>query len=83
MMHDTTPQIVSVTLLNGGDTLQVIKRHPSNMVLACNPPLQVPDRLTKDIYCVVDGKIALLKTEEGKAIPQQITPEKFVFDNEE
>lgn len=75
----TKIEIVSVEIKNGGDTLEVIKREPSNAMYACNPPKKVPDKLTKEIYSVVDGKIVLLKTENGIVVPAEIIPEKFQF----
>lgn len=79
-MFDITPNIISVNLINGGDTLQVIKRHPNNVMYTSNPTIPVPDKLTKEIYSVVDAKIVLTKTIEGKVTPQQIIPERFEFD---
>ena len=77
----TKIEIVSVELKNGGDTLEVIKREPSNAMYACNPPKKVPDKLTKEIYVVCWGKIVLSKTEYGMVIPAEVISEKFQFDN--
>lgn len=72
-------EIVSVELKNEGDTLEVIKREPSNMMYACNPPQKVPDKLIKETYVAVRGKIVLSKTENGIVIPAEVIPEKFQF----
>ncbi len=78
MMLSYTEKIHSIRLVNG--KLEIIRKVPSNMVYACYPPKPFPDKIFKDIYSVVDGKIVLSETKEGRYVPASLTHEKLIFD---
>lgn len=70
---------VSAVLING--RLEVIRREPTKFgeIYSDNPP-PFPDQVWKDIYEVVEGKIALTKTIKGKHAPAYKVAEKISFD---
>jgi hypothetical protein len=70
--------IVSVTLTDSGQ-IEVVRRYPSNLMYMCNPPKPAPDRVTKEIYAVVDGKIAMVKEIGGIHTPATHIPETITF----
>lgn len=43
----------------------------------------IPDRVWKEIYGVVEGKLALIETIDGKHTPGYYTPETIVFEEPE
>jgi hypothetical protein len=57
--------------------LEVVRQYPSNMAYGNGLPF--PDKVVKEIYGVVDGRIALINTVEGKHIPPQLMPERIEF----
>jgi hypothetical protein len=73
------PQTIS-SKLTENNTIEVVKRQPSNCMYACSPPKPVPDRVYKEIYGVVDGQIQLIETVEGKHEPSHQVNEKLIFE---
>ena len=47
--------ILSAHLTGDGERLNIVRKYPSNMVYGNGQP--VPDRVEKEVYGVVDGKI--------------------------
>lgn len=72
-------RIVSVQHVD--DTLVVIRRVESNVLLMSMPPQRVPDRLRKEVWGVRDGRLALLRTVHGQVVPP--SAETFMFDEED
>ena len=73
-----TPHKVVDAYLNEIDgTIVIVRQYPSNMCYANG--VTVPDRVTKETYGVVDGKIALIQMQEGKHKPAYIVPESVEF----
>lgn len=62
------------------NVIEVVNRKPSNMIYAVNPPRPSPDKVWKNIYGVVDGKIKLIEQKEGRHITAKLEPEKIVFE---
>lgn len=58
-------------------TIVIVRQYPSNMVLGNGEP--VPDRVEKETYGVVGGKIALIQIQEGKHKPAYMVPESVEF----
>lgn len=58
--------------------LEIVRQYPSNMALGNGTPC--PDRVVKEIYGVVDGRIVLTDTVEGNHIPARLEPERIEFD---
>lgn len=77
-MIETTTIILS-TKLTKNNTLEVVKKTPSNLMYASNPPRPAPDRVFKEVYGVVEGKIKLLETIEGIHQPAYQVEEKIIF----
>ncbi len=77
MFFQDRTKIESVKLVNG--QLEVIRRVPSNIIYACNPPIPAPDKIFKDFYGVEDGCIKLLKTIIGEVTPASLNPETITF----
>ena len=83
--------VQSVRLCSDSNTIEVIRKFESNIMLLTNPPQQATCRVTKDIYGVVDGQITLVKTIQGKYSPEvclefvngrfvpQLTGKEYVF----
>ena len=74
----TPHKILSVQLKEDG-TLAVVRQYPSNMAYGNGMPC--PDRVEKEIYGVVDGKIALIETKAGKHTPAYVVQEQVTFDD--
>ena len=75
----TAERIVSVQHV--GNTLVVIRRIESNVLLMSMPPQRVPDKLVKEVWGVRDGQLVLLRTVPGCVAPP--SPETFMFDEED
>lgn len=73
-----TSQVVRAGLNTDTGNLEIVRRYPSNMAYGNGTP--VPDRVEKEVYGVVDGKIALIQTVQGKHEPAYCVEEKFSFD---
>ena len=56
----------------------VARKYPSNMVYGNGQP--VHDRVEKEVYGVVDGKIVLIETKTGKHTPAYMVKETVTFD---
>ena len=69
--------IVSAVLNQEENTIAITRRTPSNSMYACNPPKPVPDKITKEVYGVVDGKIVQIGTSKGEHVPGYFVPEKI------
>lgn len=72
--------IDSVVFDEQNNTIEVVKRQQSNRMFASNPPRPVPDFVWKEVYGVVDGKITIVKRQEGKHIPASMNSEQIVFE---
>lgn len=81
-LNGITVKSVSLVETENGNQIEVIKREPSNSMYACNPPRPVPDTVWKEVYGIVDGKIQLIDTIQGKHIPAEAIhkPEEFIFE---
>ena len=71
--------IVSFKLIEENNTIEVVKRIPSNMMYACNPPRPAPDTIFKEVYGILDGKIQRIQKIDGKHIPASFNNEQIVF----
>ena len=72
-------QIISFYLNVDNNTIEIVKRIPSNMMYACNPPRPAPDTVFKEIYGIKDNKIQLIETINGNHIPSSFHEEQFIF----
>jgi len=64
---------------NESGTIEVVFREPSNAMLLSHPPKPAPDKVWKEIYGVVNGKIELVGIEDGMHIPSQYIPSTITF----
>ncbi len=69
--------------LTDESTFEVVYRQPSNMVYPTNPPQSAPDKVWKEVYGVVDGKITLLETIQGQHTPASVVEETITFNTKE
>lgn len=76
---NTDGKVTSVEINENGE-LEVVVRFPSNSVYATFPAQPVEDRVVKQIYWAVDGRICLKEEIEGKVIPPQVTQERIEFE---
>ena len=58
-------------------TIVIVRQYPSNTVYGNGNP--VPDRVEKETYGVVDGKIALIRKQDGVHKPGYYVPESVEF----
>ena len=73
-----TPHKVVDAYLNEIDgTIVIVRQYPSNMAYANG--VAVPDRVTKETYGIVDGRIGLIQTQEGTHKPSYIVPESVEY----
>jgi hypothetical protein len=70
--------ILSAHLTGDGERLNIVRKYPSNMTYGNGQP--VPDRVEKEVYGVVDGKIVLIETKTGKHTPAYMVKETVTFD---
>jgi hypothetical protein len=75
--------IVSFKLIDKNNTIEVVKRIPSNIMYATNPPKPMPDKIVKEVYGVLDGKIQRIKAIVGKHIPASWNDEQIIFSDTE
>ena len=75
------PHTVRSVCLTESGTLEVVRQYPSNSRYMTNPSMPTPDRVEKEIYGVVDGKIALIETKIGRHEPAYVVNEKVTFDD--
>jgi len=54
--------IISFNKIEENNTIEIVKRLPSNKEFACNPPKPFPDKIFKEIWGILDGKIELIET---------------------
>ena len=64
-------------------TFEVVYRQPLNTLNLTNPPQSAPDKVWKEVYGVVDGKIALLETIQGQHTPSYVVNETITFNAKE
>lgn len=69
-------KIISADLVD--NSIEIIRRYPSNMCYASGKP--IPDKVIKEIYTVVDGKIALTNEITGKLKPSYVVPDTISFE---
>ena len=60
--------------------IEVVFRQPSNMTLTSNPSKPAPDKVWKEVYGIVDGKLKMLRKIMGTHTPQRFEPEQFKFE---
>lgn len=70
--------VISANLVNGN--IEIVRRYPSNMCYGNGT--QAPDRIVKEIYGSVDGKVQLVQTITGKHTPGHFVKETFEFEND-
>ena len=70
--------IVSVTVTES--RIEIVKRAPSNMTYACNPPRPAPDKVWKVIYEVVNGRLEWQTLEIGTHVPAHMVPETITWE---
>ena len=73
-------EVVSFRLDQERQVIEVVFRDPSGVVLPCNPPKPAPDRVWRETYGVVDGRLAIVKREEGTHTPGHYVDERISFD---
>lgn len=74
-------EVLTFKFLPQINSIEVIFREPSNMILTSNPPKPAPDKVWKEIYTVNGfGQIILSETIHGKHIPQSVNVERFEFE---
>jgi hypothetical protein len=71
-------QVISFYFVDG--IIEVVFREPNNEIYDIGRP--IPDKVWKEIYGVVDGKITLLKTINGRHEPSHPVKEKITFPEE-
>lgn len=72
------PHKIVKSYLNEMDgTIVIVRQYPSNM--AYTNGTVVPDRVVKETYGIVDGRIGLIQTQEGVHKPSYIVPESVEF----
>lgn len=79
MSWERAAEFIAVELNYATNELEVTCREPSNQILCSNPPQPAPDRVYKEFYGVVDGKIERVRIIEGTHVPASTTPEQFQF----
>ena len=57
--------------------IEVVFRQKSNMTLTSNPSQPAPDKVWKEVYGIVDGKLKMLRKIMGTHTPQRFEPEQF------
>lgn len=73
-----TPHKVVDAYLNEMDgAIVIVRQYPSNMAYANG--VSVPDRVVKETYGIVNGRIGLIQTQEGVHKPSYIVPESVEF----
>jgi hypothetical protein len=71
--------IVSVTVTES--RIEIVKRQPSNMTYMCNPPKPAPDKVWKEIYEVVNGRLERRTAFEiGTHVPAHFVPETIIWE---
>lgn len=78
MYYLTGFKIVSVELTTDG-RMEIVKQYPADAIYPVMPPRSVPDKVIKEIYHVVDGKIKLGMTIEGTHTPSYNVAESIKF----
>lgn len=76
-MSNLPHKILSAFLDEASNTLTVVRQFPSNAAYCSGAP--VPDRVTKEVYGVVDGRLELLRTVVGEHRPARVVPETVEF----
>lgn len=69
-------KIVSVKLTDAGE-LEVVRQYPSN--ISYGNGQRAPDRVVKEIFKAVDGKIAFSASVLGKHTPAYMVAEQIEF----
>jgi len=80
-MFDTNNARVVSVFPNDKGELEVVYRYPS--MTRYGNGMQVPDKVEKHIFGVVDGKIARTKVITGTHIPAKQLQERIEFPSEE
>ena len=80
MWFDYSPDIVGYVFDEEGQTLTITFREKSNIILTSYPSQPAPDRVWKEVYGVVEGKLVKIKEIKGTHIPSHTIKEQFVFD---
>ena len=63
------------------NTIEIVYREPSQVILASNPPQRAPDLVYKHIYGVSEnGTIYIMKKVVGTHVPAKSLAEEIKFD---
>ena len=73
------PHKIVSAFVNEDGELEIVRQYPSNIVYTCNPPIQAPDKVVKEIYRCEHGKIVLSEKIEGKHTPRSVNEERIEF----
>lgn len=73
-------QVVSFFFDENQQTIEVVFRQPSCQIYTCNPPKPVPDEVWRETYGVVDGRIQMVRRDEGRHNPAKFVGESISFD---
>jgi hypothetical protein len=72
--------VVSFKFDQERQVIEVVFRDPSGIVLLRNPPIPAPDRVWRETYGIVDGRLAIVKRDEGTHTPGRYMDERISFD---
>lgn len=75
-------EVVSFKFDETMQRIEVVFRQKSNANYACIGAGAVPDTISKEIYGISNGRIALLKVIRGTHTPERFEPESITFDDE-
>lgn len=73
-------EVVSFKFDQERQVIEVIFRDPSSAILLCIPPKAAPDRVWRETYGIVDGRLTIVKREEGIHTPGRYMEERISFD---
>lgn len=62
------------------DGVDIVYREKSNTMFLSNPPQPCPDKIWKEQWRIIDGKLQLSKTVKGFHTPAKNIPETIIFD---
>lgn len=77
---DYAVEIISAVLYEKKNQFEIIKTiHSNASYTSSNGSTSVPDKVWKEIYGVINGKLILIKSIEGIHIPARHTEERYEF----
>ena len=71
MMNDFGRQLIGCNVYKDGSGFELIYREKINIVLTSMPPQYPPDKVYKEVYHVIDGKISHTNTIHATVTPPQ------------